>query len=356
MNKNLKVKLVQGDHVLASNDKVEKATENTILSEYFELLKNEKMKSVKELFQFFQLKKILRCFETKKTYISENVDKILFPNGLINGELYTITAISGGGKTAFCCMLASCLIYYRNPHLVKEKHPTRSVIYVTLEQTSEQIMCRILSTLSALNDLNSAIPYCELVSGNNYNDDDLRTACEVWNECAKKLEIISQKDVSTDIQDILTACFEAIQTFDDHPVVILDQYVNIDSTSSPVDDSVVKSIKAFAEINHVPIILVTQCSKEAINGATDKDGSIRSEKITGRSLRGTSGLEHQSTAILTLTAGTQKKDVCNQLAYVVNLRFVKNRYGNLAETKLLYLPAFNLFLDFTENRGRPAKV
>ena len=327
------------------------------LQEQYKQLAEAKDKTSEEWQLYYTLKQLQVEAQGSKTLISENFDNILFSECLFNGELYTVTGISGGGKTAFCCMLAACLISGQNNHLKKaKKMKSRPVIYVSLEQKAQQIYDRITSTLAALFDIENAIPFANLVAGQGYKADDLRFACELMSTYAPNLTVISKRDTddSTAIADILKVLTTQVKD-KDNPLIVIDQYVNIDNTNTPVNDDVVMQIKKFAEIHDVPIILQTQLSKEAINSATDKEGNINFEKLTARGLRGTSSLEHQSTAILSIVETAKTKVIQGKNATLVVLNLLKNRYGENKSLKFWYVKPLNLFFDYEESRGRPKK-
>ena len=62
-----------------------------------------------------------------------------FSTGFMCGELYVISAISGGGKTSIGIQIATTLATGRNYFSDLSEESKAFVIYVTLEQNAKQI-------------------------------------------------------------------------------------------------------------------------------------------------------------------------------------------------------------------------
>lgn len=331
-----------------------KNNEEALRTRLFEL-EEKGVKTYDEFLELSMLKKHLD-FGFDKPHISDLFDQTFFPRGIMDGELYVITGTSGGGKTAFCCMLTACSISGFNPYLTTSIFESRPVIYVSLEQPKDQIKGRIMSTLSALNNLDESVPYVDIFTGYYQSKSAMKTAFTLFSFFQKNLRVFDLSDFDSNrIEDILIKVNNEIENANSNPILIVDQYVNIANTSNPTNEEVIMAIKNFAREKNVPVFLQTQMSKEAVNSATDKNGEIQSHKFSGGSLRGTSGLEFQATAIFVITKSKQEKKVGNKTAYLTKISTVKNRMGANATHDFLFVAECNLFIDHEEKRGRPCK-
>ena len=125
----------------------------------------------------------------------KNLIERFCPLGL-TWEIYTITAVSGGGKTALCSMLTACAITGVNPFKGRNKFKPKRVIYISLEQSREQIIGRIISTISALNNLDNCVPFSEIVAKriSGVHKQALKTACTLFDVFKDRLKVITSSD------------------------------------------------------------------------------------------------------------------------------------------------------------------
>lgn len=289
--------------------------------------------------------------ESKLSNLSEEFDRTILPTGFNPGEIYTITAVSGGGKTALCSMLTACAITGVNPFKGRSKFKPKRVIYISLEQSREQIIDRIISTISALNNLDNCVPFSEIVAKRISGEHKraLKTACTLFDVFKDRLKVITSSDFLENSIEEIERCVSLIcQESEMETMIIVDQFVNIKNANDPIDDTVVKGIKRIATNNSVPVVVLTQLNKNSIANAMDADGNININKISGNALRGTSNLEHQSAFILVMVSQKTAKET----ERIVKMKCAKNRYGELNEIKMRYRPDVNLFWDFIETRGR----
>lgn len=282
--------------------------------------------------------------------ISDAFDSVFLEDGFLKGELYTISAPSGIGKTAFSIMLTAVLAsgFNQYKNLVFEPH---KVVYVSLEQNKKQIQARIKSTLLGLNDLKNSCAYLELYL-NNANHKISELADSLSQMCIENIEILSSEDFySLHIDEILNVLKNRLNGVD---VLIIDQYENIENSLNTVSDDVAKKLKAFAQEENVVVILQSQLNKSSVEKAKVKNGLYDAQKLSGNSLRGTSGLEHQSTSIFFIVPLDQEKMIDGHKAKLVEIFIAKNRYGESGKSiKMWHIGALNIFLDidFEDNGG-----
>ena len=297
--------------------------------------------------QEFQLYQKLRHFypdETNATHISNGFDTHMFPNGFIDGELYIISGLSGRGKTSLCTMLTACAISGNNPFLNAEKSfQQRNVIYITLEQTKKQIIMRIASTLSFLNNPENALPYANLLTGNVTSEEAELLCYDLFNLYKCNLQIISFSDLEEEltVENIMSKILQYIKIQKENPLVFIDQYENIEGASNPQNDEVARKLKIFAEHHSIPLIMQAQLNKNAVS-------RIETKAPTGNCLRGTSGLEHQASGIIIMTPEEKEKQIYNHTAELLRFDLVKSRYSARASCHMWHLGAFNMFLDCDE--------
>lgn len=309
----------------------------------------------KDKSKYLILKSYVQQLETRNTHISDLFDKEIMPWGIIPGELITITAPSGGGKTALCIMLAVCLLSGHNPYHSEKIYEPKDVIYVSLEQTEDQIIYRLLSTISAFNNLNSAFGFSSAMTGQVENKTAFEVACKLFAIHQNKLKILSLNNFDgtpsvEEICELITSSSENLK----NPIVIIDQYENIEGAGNPMDDTVARTLKIYAEKNQTPIFLQCQLNKNSAESSLNKDGSEDPNKITALSLKGTSGLLHQSSAVMVITKDGKESAIQGHKAMRITITLKKSRYSSLTCIKMNWFPSLNVFTDYVETRGRKA--
>lgn len=293
------------------------------------------------------------------TGISCNFDTILFPNGFMRGELTVLSGISGGGKTALSVMITSVLIGGYNRFLENPEHFTNPVVYVSLEQLKHQIQARIISTLLSLNAEEDIISYSDILNFNDFSSKKtMNLGFSLFELCRKNLMILDKSDFggTPNVQDLNYALENRITFFDKKPLVIIDRYENIDGANNLSDDFIVREIKAFAEINRVPVLLQAQMNKGAIASSSKNSGKFDETKISSNSLKGTSGLEHHASEVLIIVPDGSTRDFEGVPSKFVTIIHPKSRFGCNDSIKMLFRGQDNIFVDYNETRGRKKKV
>lgn len=306
--------------------------------------KVEKLKEDNELIEgiFEKYKYIFNEDISMKTQISNKFDEEFLKEGLIKGELYVISAPSGVGKTSFSIMLTSVLILGNNC-FKNSLFDRRRIVYVSLEQSKVQIKARIKATLLALNDLKNTASYTDLFLKNvDISINEL--ADSLYSMCEEYIQILTIEDFyDLDVENIISKLSHNLYDAD---IVVIDQYENINDSLNPLSDEVAKKLKAFAQSESICLILQSQINKNSIQQAKNNRGDYEIQKFTGNSLRGTSGLEHQASAILFIAPTSNEKMIDNHEAKLVEISIAKNRYGVSNKTiQMWFLGDVNLFLD-----------
>lgn len=288
-------------------------------------------------------------FEKKKnfkTIISKKFDESFMSEGFFAGELYTLTAPSGTCKTAFCIMQSLVLAMGKNHFAELKLDQPRKVVYASLEQTKEQIIARFKSLCLAFNDLKNTLPFTELLKNNfnNFNTNNL--ANEIFKLYENNIIVLDSQDFEDDlnIKNILEVLDQ--YSFD---FLVIDQYENIEEATLYNKDDIVKEIKKFAHSKNIPVYLQVQIKKNSLEKATNSNGIVESKRITSQSMRGSSGIEHQSSNVLVFTDLGETKEIHGFTATLLNIAKLKARYGEKKSIRIWHIGALNLFIDESED-------
>lgn len=295
-----------------------------------------------------------------KGNVSDKFNENVLPYGFMKGELYTVTGLSGGGKTALCTMISAVLISGNNQNLNNGSiFKQIKVVYVSLEQTKRQIENRIISALSVLNNPERSISFADLTYGSdNVHLEDLRVAITLFDAFAENLTVLDFNEFAGEpsVQEVFDVVKHHIPSNQD-TLCIVDRYENLAGATDLQSDTVARELNLYARKLQIPVILQAQMNKASIATAQRKDGSIDSQKLSGNSLRGTSGLEHNSSAILILAPEQGDRQMLGRNLRKIKIVVAKNRYGALTECDFWFDGATNLFLDCeSPKRGRPKKI
>lgn len=381
----MNVKVIRGDEVLVDTTKLEKKNQSAksrcfvsnldffsrenrkeVIS-YIKRKHSDEWKKISqkerdtmsndELRRYHYLKKIFKEDENvSSAKISHQFDLNIFPNGLMGGEMYVVSGLSGRGKTSFCIMLTAIQISGNNPlYEGISEFKKRKVLYISLEQTKTQISARLSSSLSALNNIEKAIPYADLLAGKEISEEAEILCYEVYSLYKENVSIMSFCDFNgtPTVDEIVLKIKEFGSDFDDKPLVVIDQYENIEGASNPQNDEIARKLKIFAESSGITLFVQAQLNKNAV-------AKIDTKIPTGNCLRGTSGLEHQASAILIMTPEGKTKNLHNFEAELLRFDLVKSRYSARSSCYMWHLGAFNVFMDFEDDelktkRGRKKK-
>lgn len=281
-----------------------------------------------------------------ETGISKKFDKIFLKEGLFAGELYSLTAPSGTCKTAFCVMQCMVLAMGMNHFAELKLDQQRKVAYISLEQTKEQILARFKSLCLAFNNLMNCVSFAELLKNDFQTFKINNLANEIFKLYEKNIIILDSQDFKDDLSigNILKVLEH--YSFD---FLVIDQYENIEEATLYNKDDIIKEIKSFAHSKNIPVYLQVQIKKNSLEKATNSNGLVESKKITSQSMRGSSGIEHQSSNVIVFTDLGETKVIHGFTAKLLNVAKLKARYGEKKSIKIWHIGALNLFLDESED-------
>lgn len=261
--------------------------------------------------------------------ITPKFDEKFFPRGFVKGEMYAITAPTGGGKSSFAVFLATSLLTGYNPNF-KEIVPARKILYVTLEMPREFIRSRIVSTLSAFNDINHAVPYVEIITKRIEDDECFKNymiAEKTYDLFQNNLKILDSGDFpSLTPEDVTIGIENAMKVFDPD-LVILDQIVNIAAEDPSNDTKSPLLLRQLAGSTDKNILVVTQMSKDEMKKSY-KGNCFDVSKLSSASLRGSSNLEQQAADILILSKDSEKIEKYGRFINKMDVKSAKSRNGS----------------------------
>lgn len=292
-----------------------------------------------------------------KCAISEQFRDYFLQTGFMRKELYVLSGISGGGKTALGILITAVLCGGYNTFLNNPTLKKTSVVYLSLEQTKVQIEARLMATLYALFTKKS-INYTEILNGGHSCHDDLNLAFYLLEMCRENLKIIDKSDFDFEAPDVYRLKEELtpiIDHFNSNCLLIVDRYENIVGSNDYQNDAVARELKSLAEKKNIPILLQAQLNKSSIASGKKADGGLDYNKLSANSLKGTSGLEHHSTNVMIIVPEGRTRTVDGQEENLIRIIQPKSRYGANNSILMYFRGGNNLFFDYIENRGRKKK-
>lgn len=289
--------------------------------------------------------------------ISEQFQDTFLKTGFMRQELYVLSGISVGGKTALGILITAVLCGGYNSFLSNPTLKKVPVIYVSLEQTKTQIKARLIATLYSLFTQKN-MNYTEILNGGNFQHDDFNLAFYLLEMCRQNLKIIDKSDFNFETPDIFQLKEKLEPIIDDYNsncLLIVDRYENIIGSNDYQSDAVARELKSLAEKNNIPILLQAQLNKSSIASGKKADGGLDYNKLSANSLKGTSGLEHHSTNVIIIVPEGRTRIIDGQEEKLVRLIQPKSRYGANNSVLMYFRGGNNLFFDYIENRGRKKK-
>lgn len=249
--------------------------------------------------------------------------------GLGESDLIILAARPGMGKTALALNLAT------NAAMAGFK----AVIF-TLEMSKEQLMTRILSSVSRVNSSN--LRKGELTDS---EQDELMIAARKIFECKDNLAIDETPGIS------LTELRSRVRRFHKEnglDLVIID-YLQLMGTSSSKEKSrereiseISMGLKELAKELHIPVIALAQ-----LNRGPD----ARPDKRPKLSDLRESGSMEQDADMIFFVYRDEYYNPSSELSGIAELIIGKNRHGETATVKLAYQPNFVCFNNLYEKRS-----
>lgn len=261
--------------------------------------------------------------------ITPKFDKKFFPRGFVKGEMYAITAPTGGGKSSFAVFLATSLLTGYNPNF-EDVVSSRRIMYITLEMPKEFIRSRIVSAISAFNDIDHAVPYVEIITKSISDEDCFKNYMvseKTYDLFQNNLKILDSSDFpSLTPQDVTTGIENAMKTFNPD-LVILDQIVNIAAEDPSNDTRSPLLLRQLAGMTNKNILVITQMSKDEMKKSY-KGNCFDVSKLSSASLRGSSNLEQQAADILILSKDSEKIEKFGRFINKMDVKSAKSRNGS----------------------------
>lgn len=278
-----------------------------------------------------------------------------FPTGFICGDMYVLSAISGGGKTSMGIQIATTLATGKNFYSDLKKETKACVFYVSLEQNKKQIEARVIANLSAIYLGKPILSYSGILSGQDTFSNEFSNALLIYSTIQNNLRILDFDyfNKTPTVEELCMALEHELSALPKNmkKLVIVDRYENIIGGTSNNDDKVARELKNFAVKENVPILVQAQMSKNAIESAKTSDGKFNVDKLSASSLKGTSGLEHHASGVMILVPD----NVMSGESKRITLIQPKNRYGKNESMKFNFLGTCGLFTQHVETRGRKKK-
>ena len=311
----------------------------------------------------------------------ENLDYNL-GGGIFPGSLYVLGAAPSTGKTSFCVQLAD--------EIVQQGY---DVLFVSLEQSPEELIAKSISRLSYIYDPNHALNSSEILfeAGRVHNSEDYIRAKDRYQQPVKKYDfaipgqmyvIRSRRDILDlakaagvqlddgedkdiygigerigirDLRDLVRTYTRTYPDVARRPVVIVD-YLQImkpedpDNTDKQNADWTISGLRRIVLDYGVSLIAISSLSragyssnsnKSNSNGSGDKRTKDNKPVPTMASLKESGGIEYGADVILMMDDVERIEDKRE-----IRIRTEKNRNGPAGRTTFLdYYPAYNLFKD-----------
>lgn len=295
-------------------------------------------------------------FETSndfKFHISSTADQKFFKGALRPGEITLFSAPPGCGKTAFSIMLTAVHLTGFNS-FISENHTfeKKKVLYFSLELSKSDLINRVKSTLLALNNVEQATAYSSLIIG-DANEKTTALADLLFDIYSENLKIISYEDFDSSIT--VEQIKEYVSCIEQNTIVIIDRHELIYGDTK-MSDSIIRKLKDIASRYSIPIILQSQMTKQSLQSAY-KDGKYDITKLSGESIKGTSGLDQFASVVIIMVVDEENiMDFHGFEAKKATFMITKNRNSPKGMFELSFVGALNLFLEYNENREEKINV
>ena len=245
--------------------------------------------------------------------------------GFQKSELIIIAGRPGMGKTALSLNIAlNILKNYKSP-----------VLFFSLEMSKEQIMYRVLSMETNINQI-------KLKNGKLYTSDFLKLnkIINILSECPFFLDDTPDLSVQKIRSDLKTILFEQ----NNIGIIIIDYLQLMQSTKIKIENrsqelsQITRSLKILAREFNVPIIALSQLSR-SIESRLDKKPLLSD-------LRESGSIEQDADLVLMLSKQNSNSTKTDDSDYqTIELTIAKQRNGPLGTVKLKFDEKFTKFLD-----------
>lgn len=268
------------------------------------------------------------------------LDKVL--EGGLYGELYTIGAGTGEGKTTFCLQIAD--------NVAKAGH---DVLIFSLEMSRRDLVARSVSRGTYLLSQSIRHDYKlakteqgieNRVRYSSYTSEELEVIERAKDEYKKYASHIYVVEGIGDINvtQIQEAVERHIRVTGNHPLIIIDylQIIapeDVRASDKQAIDKNVLTLKRITRDLRVPMLNISALNREAYKND--------SSKLTMASFKESGAIEYTSTVVIGLETMQKLDDWTKE----IKLRIFKNRKGrNGKEISYIYAPAFQTFREVGE--------
>lgn len=256
--------------------------------------------------------------------------------GMRAGEIYVLGANAGAGKTS----LALQFIW----HAVTNQ---RGVLLFSMEMGHRDVFQRMIGMLAKVDLSKFAVLQKSKATGPDIDDMRFRLRRWSWEVADKPLLVCTRSSVTTKymIDEV-----KRLSTRRRMHLVVIDHMQLMSSTGTPRGDyekftHISRSMKVIAETLGVPLLLVSQTSR---NASHDKRNELEMED-----LRGSGAIEEDAGAVLLLYPDKEDSEraVREQTFHIgpvkTWLKIAKNRYGTSGTgIPLLHYKTFTMFEEY----------
>ncbi len=251
-------------------------------------------------------------------------------HGLNDSDLIILAARPGMGKTTFALNILRSVA----------KQTGKTVAFFSLEMSREQLANRLLSAESTVeND--------KLITG--------RLEVEDWERISVAASALSRTDIRVDDNPAITVAeMNALcRRLDNLGLVIID-YLQLMTSAGPTSkgesrvqivSDISRSLKIMAKELNVPVICLSQLSRDTVKRGGDKKPMLSD-------LRESGSIEQDADQVIFLhredyyDENTQNKNICDCIV-------AKNRHGEPGTVKLQWTPQYFTFSDLETRHAEP---
>lgn len=249
-------------------------------------------------------------------------------------------------------MISVVLISGLNPLFPEKGRQKQSkVLYVNLEQATEELEKRAISLFSAMNDVSHGIAYSSLMNAGNLSGEEnlrnLKMGSYLYSKFSHNLKILDNSAFDSNDIDDLCKKITAVHNENHYDMVIIDQYSNI-KESDEVSERIATTLRNLARELNLSIIILAQMNKVSQRESMNEHGVVDVNKISGIALKGASALEQQASNVTFILPSGKHKCQYGIEGSVVSIVNKKGRYGSGKQISMLFLSEYNLFVDIDE--------
>lgn len=291
-----------------------------------------------------------------KPRLTKEIENNIFQYGLVKGNLYTISGVSGSGKTAFAIHMTTSLMTGFNPFYEDEKlEESKRVLYISLEQSKLDIENRVISTISSFFDENNSISFGEIISAQipKQKLPLFRKSVKIYEYFKKNIKIFGNQKLTNWKKYQILQLIDRETSTGEYDLVVIDPVCLMDNDNPDNDTETPVQLRNIAINNHVAMLLLTQLTKEATKKALKND-MVDMAEFDQSSIRGSSSLVYQTNTMVIL-GKIGESDFKNRKIQRIAMKVVKARFGAHGYCKVNFDGATNTFFDTEKNESSNVK-